>query len=95
MNQPFNVSTDQLPGKRLSDSIHIDLPSSEEFSPLFPPPSLPTVYRRADIDARMVVSMAEPDLASHNGPPSVRQVAKAAKDMAIAHYAARVSRLRR
>ncbi|CAN0431455.1 unnamed protein product, partial [Ectocarpus sp. 12 AP-2014] len=54
-----------------------------------------SLRRRAEIDARMVLMIGEPDLASHSNPPSVRRIAKAAKDLAVAHYASHISRLRR
>lgn len=50
------------------------------------------------MDARSVVTVSESDLAAGSGsssPASVRRIAKAAKDMAIAHYASHISRLRR
>lgn len=54
-----------------------------------------SLRRRAEIDARMVLMVGEPDLASRSNPPSVRRIAKAAKDLSIAHYASHISRLRR
>lgn len=54
-----------------------------------------SLRRRAEIDARMVLMMGEPDLGSRSNPPSVRRIAKAAKDLAVAHYASHISRLRR
>ncbi|CAN0192432.1 unnamed protein product, partial [Scytosiphon promiscuus] len=55
-----------------------------------------SVRRRAEIDARMVLTLSETELASRGGSPaSVRRIAKAAKDLSVAHYASHISRLRR
>ncbi|CAM9384205.1 unnamed protein product, partial [Hapterophycus canaliculatus] len=55
-----------------------------------------SVRRRAEIDARMVLMLGESELASRGGSPaSVRRMAKAAKDLSVAHYASHISRLRR
>lgn len=50
------------------------------------------------MDARLVLTVNESDLATgsaNSSPASVRRIAKAAKDLAIAHYASHISRLRR
>lgn len=53
------------------------------------------IYRKAEVDARYAVMVTESELASRSNPPSVRRISKAAKDMAVAHYAAHISRVRR
>lgn len=47
------------------------------------------------MDARFVIMANESELASRNNPPSMRRIAKLAKDMAIAHYFTHIARLRK